>query len=113
MRQLAEQLKQQAEDPFLAIARLLVATDESTLIGATEFAVRQHTLELISKAYSPHLGQIKTATEVRRSPARRADKRLRCGGERLQNGRQPTSHRIFSIAPYSHPCKHSVRINRL
>jgi hypothetical protein len=74
-RQLAEQLKQQAEDPFLAIARLLVATDESTLFGATEFAIRKHALELISKAYSLHLAQKKTATEVRRSPARNAGKR--------------------------------------
>jgi hypothetical protein len=74
-RQLAEQLKQQADDPFLAIARLLVATDESTLFGATEFAVRKHALELISKAYSLHLGQKKTATAAHRSPARSAARR--------------------------------------
>ncbi|HEV2969742.1 MAG TPA: hypothetical protein VGY55_07115 [Pirellulales bacterium] len=74
-RQLAEQLKQQAQDPFLAIARLLVVTDERTLFGATEFAIRKHALELISKAYALHLGQKKTATAVRRSPVRSAGKR--------------------------------------
>jgi hypothetical protein len=47
--QLAEQLKQQAGGPLLAIARLLIATDESTLFGATEFAIRKHALEVISQ----------------------------------------------------------------
>jgi hypothetical protein len=65
-------LKQQADDPFLAIARLLVATEDSTLFGATEFAVRREALHLISKAYSLHLGQKKTATAAHRSPARSA-----------------------------------------
>jgi len=64
---LAAQMKEHASDPFLAIARLLVATDESTLFGATEFAVRKHALELVSQAYSLHLGQKKTATAGRPS----------------------------------------------
>ncbi len=72
--QLAEQLKQQAGGPLLAIARLLVATDESTLFGATEFAVRKHALEVISQAYSLHLSQKKTATAARRSTVRNAVK---------------------------------------
>jgi hypothetical protein len=74
---LAEQLKQQAGGPLLAIARLLVATDESTLFGATEFAVRKHALEVISQAYSLHLSQKKTATAARPSTAHYADKRRR------------------------------------
>jgi hypothetical protein len=68
--QLAEQMKEQAGGPFLAIARLLVATDESTLFGATEFAVRKHALEVISQAYSLHLDQKKTATAGPPSTAR-------------------------------------------
>lgn len=74
-RQLAEQLKLESDDPFLEIARLLVATDERTLFGATEFAVRDHALKIISKAYTLHLGQKKTATAAARSTARRAVKR--------------------------------------
>ena len=72
--QLAEQLKQQAGGPLLAIARLLIATDESTLFGATEFAIRKHALEVISQAYSLHLSQKKTATAAHPSTARSAAK---------------------------------------
>ena len=71
--QLAEQMKQKAGDPFLAIARLLVATDESTLFGATEFAVRKHALEVVSQAYALHLDQKKTAIVARPSTVRSAD----------------------------------------
>ena len=56
---LVEQLKQQAEDPLLAIARLLVASDEHTLFGQTEFAIRKHALEVISQAYNLHLAEKK------------------------------------------------------
>ena len=66
---LVEQLKEQAGDPLLAIARLLVTTDERTLFGATEFAIRKHALELIGQAYSTHLAEKKTATAAPRSPA--------------------------------------------
>jgi hypothetical protein len=74
-RQLAEELKKKAEDPFLAIARLLVATDESTLFGATEFTIRKEAQRLIGEAYSLHLDQKKTAIGARRSRVRNADKR--------------------------------------
>ncbi len=73
-RELAAQLQLQAGDSFLAIARLLVATDEASLFGATEFAIRQHALHLISQAYSGHLAQKKTATAAPRSTARSAAK---------------------------------------
>ena len=44
--QLAAQLKEQAGDQFLAVARLLVATEERTLFGQTEFDVRDQVLKL-------------------------------------------------------------------
>ena len=71
-RELAERLKEQAGETMLEIARLLVVTDEATLFGATEFAVRQHALQLVGQAYSRHLAEKKTATAVRRSTARSA-----------------------------------------
>src|SRR5438874_13807521 len=74
---LVEQLKQQAEDPLLAIARLLVASDEHTLFGQTEFAIRKHALEVISQAYNLHPAEKKTATGAARSTVRRAGKRRR------------------------------------
>jgi hypothetical protein len=77
---LVERLKQQAEDPLLAIARLLVASDESTLFGQTEFAIRKHALELISQAYNLHLAEKKTAIGVAPSNVRSAGKRRRITG---------------------------------
>lgn len=74
-RRLVEQLKQQAEDPLLAIARLLVASNEQTLFGQTEFAIRKHALELISQAYNLHLAEKKTATGAAPSTVRTAGKR--------------------------------------
>jgi len=74
---LVEQLKQQAEDSLLAIARLLVASDEHTLFGQTEFAIRKHALEVISQAYNLHLAEKKTATGAARSTVRSAGKRRR------------------------------------
>ena len=55
--QLAAQLKEPAGDHFLAIARTLVATEERTLFGQTEFAIRDQILQLLGTAYSLHLGQ--------------------------------------------------------
>jgi hypothetical protein len=77
---LVEQLKQQAADPLLAIARLLVASDESTLFGRTEFAIRKHALDVISQAYNLHLAEKKTATGAARSTAHSAAKRRRTTG---------------------------------
>jgi hypothetical protein len=77
---LVEQLKQQAADPLLAIARLLVATDEHTLFGQTEFAIRKHALEVISQAYNLHLAEKKTATGVAPSIVRSATRQRRTTG---------------------------------
>lgn len=76
-RKLAEQLKDQAGDSFLAIARLLVAADESNLFGEREFAVRRHALELLGQAYTAHLAGKKTATAAHPSTVRTASKRRR------------------------------------
>ena len=75
--QLAAQLQEQAGDQFLAMARLLVATDERTLFGQTEFAVRDQALQLVGQAYTLHLAQKKTATAAPRSTVRSAAARLR------------------------------------
>ena len=75
--QLAAQLKEQAGDQFLAVARLLVATEERTLFGQTEFDVRDQVLKLVGQAYTLHLAQKKTATAARRSTAPSAAKRPR------------------------------------
>jgi hypothetical protein len=74
-RELAARLKEEAGDSFLAIARLLVTADESTLFGEREFAIRKHTLDLLGQAYNVYLAQKKTATAVRPSSARTAIKR--------------------------------------
>jgi len=66
-----------ANDALLAIARLLVASDEHTLFGQTEFAIRKHALEVISQAYNLHLAEKKTATGAARSTVRSAGKRRR------------------------------------
>ena len=77
---LVERLKQQAEDPLLAIARLLVACEEHTLFGDTEFAIRKHALELISRAYNVHLAEKKTAIGVAPSIVRSAAMRRHTTG---------------------------------
>jgi hypothetical protein len=72
--QLAAQMKEQAGDQFLAVARLLVATEERTLFGQTEFDIRDQVLKLVGTAYSLHLSQKKTATAAPPSTAPSADK---------------------------------------
>ncbi len=57
--ELAAKMKEQAGDQFLAVARLLVATEERTLFGQTEFDVRDQVLKLVGQAYSLHLAQKK------------------------------------------------------
>jgi hypothetical protein len=63
--QLAQALRQAADDELLDIARALVATDESTLFGETEFAVRDLAHRIGAKAYQTFLAQKKTATVAR------------------------------------------------
>lgn len=64
--QLAQALRQAADEELLAIARTLVATDDSTLFGDTEFAVRELAHRIGAKAYQTFLAQKKTATAARR-----------------------------------------------
>jgi hypothetical protein len=72
--QLADQMKVQAGDHFLMIARTLVATEERTLFGQTEFDIRDQVLKLVGTAYSLHLSQKKTATAAPPSTAPNAAK---------------------------------------
>jgi hypothetical protein len=76
-RHLAEQLKENASEQFLAIARRLVATDERTLFGQTEFDLRDEALKVVGKAYTLHLAQKKTAIAAPPSIAPSATKRRR------------------------------------
>src|SRR5580700_9877284 len=57
--QLADQLKQSASEQFLAIARRLIATDEQSLFGQTEFDLRAEALKVVGQAYTLHLAQKK------------------------------------------------------
>jgi hypothetical protein len=61
--QLAQAIAQAAHDDLLAIARALVAADNASLFGATEFKVRDLALRVAAKAYQQHLGPKKTATK--------------------------------------------------
>jgi hypothetical protein len=62
--QLAQAIRQAADEELLAIARALVTTDESTLFGDTEFQIRELVHRLGAKAYQTFLAQKKTATAV-------------------------------------------------
>lgn len=64
--QLAQAIAHAAHDDLLHIARTLVATDNASLFGATEFKIRDLILGVAAKAYQQHLEQKKTAT---REPA--------------------------------------------
>jgi hypothetical protein len=61
-RQLAEAIHQAVDAELLAVARTLVATDEHTLFGETEFQVRDLVLKVGAKAYQTFLAQKKMAT---------------------------------------------------
>jgi hypothetical protein len=63
--ELAQAFRQAADEELLAIARALVATDESTLFGDTEFQVRDLVQRIGAKAYQTFLAQKKTATAGR------------------------------------------------
>jgi hypothetical protein len=60
--QLLRALRQAADEDLLAIARALVATDEHTLFGQTEFDIRDLVHKIGAKAYQAHLAQKKMAT---------------------------------------------------
>jgi hypothetical protein len=60
--ELAALIRQATDDDLLAMARLLVATDEKTTFGATEFRLRDLVLRAGARAYQTFLAQKKTAT---------------------------------------------------
>lgn len=60
---LAQAITQASYDDILAIARTLVATDDASLFGDTEFTVRGLSHRIAAQAYRQHLEQKKTATE--------------------------------------------------
>jgi hypothetical protein len=59
---LAQAIAQASYDDILHIARTLVATDNASLFGDTEFTVRDLSHHIAAKAYRQHLQQKKTAT---------------------------------------------------
>lgn len=63
---LARTIAEASYDDILNIARTLVATDNASLFGDTEFTVRAISHGIAAKAYRQHLEQKKTAT---REPA--------------------------------------------
>jgi hypothetical protein len=60
---LAQSLAKAAYDDLLRMARTLVATDNASLFGDTEFIVRDISHDIAAKAYQQHLEQKKTATK--------------------------------------------------
>jgi hypothetical protein len=62
--ELAQTLAGSATEEFLHIARTLVATDSSSLFGATEFQIRDILLRLGVKAYQQALAQKKMAMKA-------------------------------------------------
>jgi hypothetical protein len=62
--ELAQAIASAARDEFLQLARTLVATDRSSLFGATEFKIRDILLRVGTKVYEQHLVQKKTATKA-------------------------------------------------
>jgi hypothetical protein len=60
---LAQAIAQAGYEDILAIARTLVATDNATLFGDTEFTVRDLSQRIAAQAYRQHLEQKKTATK--------------------------------------------------
>jgi hypothetical protein len=61
---LAAATAQAAHEELLAIARDLVASDDASLFGQTEFRVRDAILRVAAKAYEQHLAQKKMATKA-------------------------------------------------
>jgi hypothetical protein len=61
---LAQTLAKAAYDDLLRMARTLVATDNASLFGDTEFTIRDISHDIAAKAYQQHLEQKKTATKA-------------------------------------------------
>jgi hypothetical protein len=62
--ELAAAIAAAASQDLLELARTLVATDRSSLFGASEFTLRDILLRVGVKAYQQHLEQKKTATKA-------------------------------------------------
>ena len=60
---LAQTIAQASYEDILAIARALVASDDASLFGDTEFTVRALSHRIVAKAYRQHLDSKKTATK--------------------------------------------------
>lgn len=60
---LAQAIAHASYDDILHIARTLVATDNASLFGDTEFTVRTISHRIAATAYRQHLEQKKTATK--------------------------------------------------
>lgn len=59
---LAQAIAQASYEDILDIARTLVATEDASLFGDTEFTIRAKSHRIAAKAYRQHLEQKKTAT---------------------------------------------------
>lgn len=53
--ELAARIKARSADAILEMARRLVATNDDTLFGDTEFALRDQALGVVADAYAEHL----------------------------------------------------------
>jgi hypothetical protein len=71
---LVARFRPQAEEDLLALARLLVSTEDRELFGETEFEVRDIVHRLGAKAYTAHLAGKKRGTKAPASCARTASK---------------------------------------
>jgi hypothetical protein len=74
-RQLADDIRAQADEIIEEVAQLLSDTPDEKLFGDTEFVVRQRILQLVARTYTARIGQKKTATSAPASSARAADDR--------------------------------------
>jgi hypothetical protein len=84
-RQLAADIRVQAEAIFREVAEILSTVPDEQLFGDTEFAVRDRMLRLVAHAYTARLAQKKTATSGPGSTVRGAGGRpgsTATGGER-------------------------------
>jgi hypothetical protein len=68
--ELAQAIRQAAEDEILQIARTRAATDDPHRFGDTEFRIRDLALKIGAKAYAARLAEPKTAPTAPASPAR-------------------------------------------
>jgi hypothetical protein len=69
VRQVTEDLLQQAQPILADIAKLLVDTPDEKLFGATEFALRDKILKLVAVALNARLAEKKVATTEAASTA--------------------------------------------